>query len=51
MAHQTDDLGMWTPTSITFIVNGIKYEGYPVPMSLFAISLELIKLYRLQKNK
>lgn len=47
MAEETIDLGIWTPTSITFIVNGKKYEGYPAPMSLFAMSLELIRLSKL----
>ena len=47
MAEETNKLGVWIPTSITFIVNGRKYEGYPSPMSLFAISLELSRLNRL----
>jgi len=48
MAQQTaNPLGKWYPTSITFIVNGKKYSGYSVPMSLFSITLEWIRLSKL----
>ena len=40
-------LGIWYPTSITLIVNGVEYSGYPTPMSLFSITLEWIRLNKL----
>lgn len=51
MAQQTNLLGRWYPTSITLIINGIEYKGYPAPMSLLAINLEQLRLYNLQKGK
>ena len=51
MAQQTNKLGIWYPTSITLIVNGIEYKGYPAPMSLLAVNLEQCRLYRLQNEK
>jgi len=40
-------LGIWHPTSITLIVNGVEYSEYPAPMSLFSITLEWIRLSKL----
>ena len=48
MVQQTyNSLGIWYPTSITFIVNEKEYSGYPVPMDLFSITLEWIRLNKL----
>ena len=45
MAQQTyNPLGIWYPSSITFIVNGKEYSGYSAPMDLFSITLEWIRL-------
>jgi len=38
---------LWYPKSITIIVNKKEYKGYPAPMSLLAVTLELIKLNKL----
>lgn len=40
MEQQTNELGIWYPSSITFIVNGKEYKGYPAPMSLLAVTLQ-----------
>ena len=40
---------VWYPKSITFIVNGKKYEGYKTPMNYFIALITLINL--INKNK
>jgi hypothetical protein len=50
MAQQTNLLGAWRPTSITFIVNDVEYKGYPAPMDWFSALLEMSILYRKQIN-
>jgi len=48
MAQQIyNPLGIWYPTSITFIVNGKEYREYSAPMDLFSITLEWIRLSKL----
>ena len=50
MVQQTNLLGLWYPTSITLIVNGVEYRGYPAPMSLLNVNLEQLRLYNLQNK-
>ncbi len=35
---------VWYPKSVTFIVNGKKYEGYKTPMSYFIATIIWINL-------
>ena len=47
MEKEINQLGRWQPTSITIVAKGKEYRGYPAPWSLFAFTLEWIKLHRL----
>jgi hypothetical protein len=40
---------IWYPKSVTFIVNGKKYEGYKTPMNYFIATIIWINL--INKNK
>jgi hypothetical protein len=51
MVEQTNKLGAWYPTSITFVVNDVEYKGYPAPMHWFVALLEMSILYNKQNNK
>jgi hypothetical protein len=35
---------VWYPSSITIIVYGKEYKNYKVPMSLFSLTIEMIRL-------
>ena len=50
MEEQTNKLGVWYPSSITFIVNDVEYKGYPAPMDWFVALLEWSLLWNKQKN-
>ena len=39
-----NDLGIWIPSSITLIVYGKEYKNYKAPMSLFSLTIEIIRL-------
>ena len=39
-----NQLGIYNPTSITIMVNGKEYKNYKTPMTLFSLSIEVIRL-------
>lgn len=39
-----NQLGIYNPTSITIMVNGKEYKNYKAPMTLFSLSIEVIRL-------
>ena len=41
---QTNLLGVWCPTSITFIINDVEFKGYPAPMDRLTAFLEILIL-------
>ena len=40
---------VWYPKSVTFIVNGKKYEGYKTPMNYFIACITWINLHNQNK--
>jgi len=44
MKNTMQELGMFYPSSITLIVYGKEYKNYKVPMSLFQLTIEIIRL-------
>lgn len=42
--NNMNDLGIWIPSSITLIVYGKEYKNYKAPMSLFSLTIEIIRL-------
>jgi hypothetical protein len=44
MKTAMEELGLFYPSSITIIVYGKQYKNYKVPMSLFSLSIEVIRL-------
>jgi hypothetical protein len=45
----SEDL-IWTPTSVTIIIEGKEYTGYKASMEWFIYTLEILHLSRIHKE-